>query len=86
MISKFNMHYFNKKYILFLFLSLNLIFFSTIKVQANSFEINNIEISRPFENNFDKRTVMIKDSRSLFGISSSLIKSDDQTKIKNVKL
>ncbi len=87
MISKFNMHYFNKKYILFLFLSLNLIFFSTIKVQANSFEINNIEISKPFENNFNKRTVIDKGFKEAFlELVSSLIKSDDQTKIKNVKL
>ena len=87
MISKFNMHYFNKKYILFLFLSLNLIFFSTIKVQANSFEINNIEISKPFENNFNKRTVIDKGFKEAFlELVSSLIKSDDQIKIKNVKL
>ena len=87
MISKFNMHYFNKKFIFFLFLSLNLIFFSTTKVQANSFEINNIEISKPFENNFNKRTVIDKVIKEAFlELVSSLIKSDDQTKIKNVKL
>ena len=60
------MHYFNKKYILFLFLSLNLIFFPQLKVQANSFEINNIEISKPFENNFNKRTVIDKGSKKPF--------------------
>ena len=45
-------------YIFFLFLSLVLFFFSTDKVKAKSFSIDNIEISRPFEINFDKNTVV----------------------------
>jgi len=45
-------------YIFFLFLSLVLFFFSTDKVKAKSFSIDNIEISRPFEINFDKNIVV----------------------------
>ena len=45
-------------YIFFVILSLNIFFFSTTKVLAKSFEINDIEISKPFENNFNKNSVI----------------------------
>ena len=45
-------------YIFFVFLSLNIFFFSTDKVEAKSFDVNNIEISKPFEINFDKNKVI----------------------------
>ena len=45
-------------YIFFVSLSLFLFFFSTAKVQAKSFSIDNIEISKPFEINFDKNKVI----------------------------
>ena len=54
--NKFN-HYKNL-YNFFLFLSLIIFFFSTDKVQGKPFDINNIEISRPFEINFDKNEVI----------------------------
>ena len=40
-------------YIFFIFLSL-IIFFSTTDVKAKPFFVDNIEISKPFEINFDK--------------------------------
>ena len=81
------MHYFNKLYILFAFLSLNIFFFSTIKVKANSFEINDIEISKPFQNNFNKNSVIdIGFKEAFFELVSTLIKSSDLKKIDNIKL
>ena len=56
---------FNKKkknfkflYIFFIILSLNIFFFSTEKIDAKSFVIENIDISRPFEINFNKTEVI----------------------------
>ena len=45
-------------YIFFIFLSLNIFFFSTVFSKEKAFEISNIEISRPFEINFDKNEVI----------------------------
>jgi len=45
-------------YIFFITLSLFLFFFSTDKVEAKSFNIENIEVSKPFELNFDKNKVV----------------------------
>jgi len=45
-------------YIFFITLSLFLFFFSTDKVEAKSFNIENIEVSKPFEINFDKNKVV----------------------------
>ena len=46
--------YLKNLYIFFVFLSLTLFFFSTDKTEAKSFSVDNIEISKPFEINFDK--------------------------------
>ena len=45
-------------YIFFIFLSLNIFFFSTDKLEAKSFEIENIDITIPFRINFDKNKVI----------------------------
>ena len=45
-------------YIFFIFLTLSIFFFSTAKVEGKAFDISNIEISRPFEINFDKNKVL----------------------------
>ena len=58
-------------YIFFVFLSLNIFFFSTDKVEAKSFDVNNIEISKPFEINFDKNKVI--DDGFIKAFSLSLI-------------
>ena len=74
-------------YIFFIFLSLILFFFSTVNLSAKAFNINNIEISKPFEIKFDKNEV-INDGfkRAFFELISSIVKSTDQIKINNVEL
>jgi len=84
---KFRMHYTKSIYIFFSVLSLILFFFSTTKVNANSFEINDIEISKPFENNFDKNQVIDSGFKEAFlELMYSLIKSNDVQKIDSIKL
>ena len=53
-------------YILFAILSLYIFFFSTIKVEAKAFEIENVEISKPFEINFDKNQVIDEGFKKAF--------------------
>ena len=74
-------------YIFFTFLSLILFFFSTVNLYAKTFNINNIEISKPFEMKFDKNEV-INDGfeRAFFELISLIVKSKDQIKIDNVNL
>ena len=52
------MYYIKHLYIFFSTLALIIFFFSTAVVKAKSFEINDIEISQPFEINFDKNKVV----------------------------
>jgi len=83
----FTMYYFKRLYILFFILALNIFFFSTVKVNAKSFEINNIEISKPFQNNFNKNTVIdIGFKEAFFELINILVKSSDFTKIGKIKL
>tara|TARA_Y100000022_G_C13139113_1_gene324092 strand:- start:40 stop:243 length:204 start_codon:yes stop_codon:yes gene_type:complete len=42
----------------FLILSLIIFFFSTVKVYGKAFEVNDIEVSQPFELNFNKNKVI----------------------------
>ena len=87
MISKYKNFYFKFLYIFFVFLSLNIFFFSTIKVEAKAFKIDNIEISQPFEINFDKRKVIDKGFKKAFSeLMLFIINSSDQNKIKQTKL
>ena len=81
------MYYIKSLYIFFSTLALIIFFFSTEPVRAKSFEINDIEISQPFEINFDKNKVIdlgFKDA--FFELIYSLIKSSDFKKIDSVKL
>ena len=81
------MHYFKNLYILFIVLSLNIFFFSTTKVLAKSFEINDIEISKPFENNFNKNIVIDTGFKEAFSkLIQTIIRSADYKKVKNIKL
>ena len=52
---KFYMHSCKRLYIFFCILSLIIFFFSTEKVRAKSFEINDIEISKPFKKDFETK-------------------------------
>ena len=81
------MYYIKRLYIFFSSLALIIFFFSTEIVKAKSFEINNIEISQPFEINFDKNKVIDLGFRNaFFELIYSLIKSSDFEKIDSVKL
>ncbi len=81
------MHYYKNLYIFFAILALIISFFSTTKVKAKAFQINDIEISKPFENNFNKSIVIDQGFRkAFFELINSLIKSEDQEKIDETKL
>ena len=81
------MYYIKRLYIFFSTLALIIFFFSTEVVKAKSFEINDIEISQPFEINFDKNKVIdLGFKKAFFELVRSLIKSPDFKKIENVKL
>ena len=74
-------------YIFFVFLALIIFFFSTTKLKAKAFDINNIDISRPFEINFNKNDVIDEGFRKAFSeLISTTIDTTDQKKIKNIKL
>ena len=74
-------------YIFFVFLSLTLFFFSTDKVKAKSFSIENIEISKPFEINFDKNKVIDEGFRKAFSeLVLTITISSDHKVIKGIKL
>ena len=74
-------------YIFFTFLSLLIFFFSTIKVEAKAFDINNIEISKPFEMSFDKNKVINEGFKKAFlELVSLIISSSDQKKVNKTKL
>ncbi len=81
------MYYIKRLYIFFSTLALIIFFFSTEVVKAKSFQINNIEISQPFEINFDKNKVIDTGfKKAFFELVYSLIKSSDFKKIDNIRL
>jgi len=81
------MYYIKRLYIFFSTLALIIFFFSTEAVKAKSFEINDIEISQPFEINFDKNKVIdLGFKKAFFELIYSLIKSPDFKKIDNIRL
>ena len=74
-------------YIFFVFLSLIIFFFSTVKSEGKAFEINNIDISQPFEINFDKNEVISEGfKKAFFELISLITKSEDRKKINSIKL
>ena len=74
-------------YIFFIFLSLIIFFFSTTKVESKAFDIDNIEISRPFEINFDKNKVLDEGFKIAFSeLILLIVNSNDQNKINQIKL
>ena len=74
-------------YIFFVFLSLNIFFFSTANSEGKAFEINNIDISRPFEMNFDKNDVLDEGFDKAFSLLiSTITKSSDKKKLNQTKL
>ena len=74
-------------YILFAILSLYIFFFSTIKVEAKAFEIENVEISKPFEINFDKNQVIDEGFKKAFNdLIMITVDSKNQKKINKIEL
>jgi len=80
--------YFKKPiYILFLVLALNLSFFSTKNVNANTFFIDDIEITEKLEDNFNKELLINKGFQKAFDeLINKLLQTKDLDKIKGVKL
>lgn len=82
-----NNFYTKNLYNFFLFLSLTIFFFSTAKVQGKAFDINNVEISKPFEINFSKNKVIDEGFKKAFNeLIYLIVNSSDQKKITNIKL
>ena len=74
-------------YIFFLILSLNIFFFSTDESEGKAFDINNIDISKPFEINFDKNKVIDEGFKKGFlELISLIVSSEDSKKINQIKL
>src|SRR6056300_1553680 len=81
---KFNIKLFNYKrlYIHFCLLALLNIFFSTENIQAKTFSINDIEISTPFEINFDKNKIIDEGFAQAFNrLVLSILQTQDQKKL-----
>ena len=76
-----------KLYIFFWLVALINIFFSTGNVLAKTFIINDIEISTPFEINFDKNKIINDGFGQAFDqLILSILKTDDQKKFTKTSL
>jgi len=74
-------------YIYFILFSLLIVFFSTTYSNANAFKVSDIEISSPFELNFEKNSVIDKGFQISFSdLISMITTSGDKKKIKNVPI
>ena len=86
---RFNIKLFNFKrlYIHFCFLALFNIFFSTENIQAKTFSINDIEISTPFEINFNKNKIIEEGFAQAFNrLVLSILQTQDQKKLINTPI
>ena len=74
-------------YIYFILFSLLIVFFSTTYSNANAFKVSDIEISSPFELNFEKNSVIDKGFQTSFSdLLSMITTSGDRKKISNVSI
>ena len=74
-------------YNFFLFLALINIFFSTGKSYAKTFSINDIEISTPFEINFNKNEIIDRGFAEAFNeLMLSILQTKDQIKLKKTSI
>ena len=74
-------------YIYFILFSLLIVFFSTTYSNANAFKVTGVEISSPFELNFEKNSVIDKGFQISFSdLISMITTSGDRKKIKNVSI
>ena len=77
----------NRLYIFFFTYVLLIIFFSTTFLQAKTFKVSNLEISQPFELNFDKNKVIDKGFRAAFlNLISMITTSTDQKTVKSTSI
>ena len=68
-------------YNFFIFLSLNIFFFSTAKCYGKAFSVDNINISRPFEINFNKKDVIDEGFKEAYqSLIKLILNSSDQKK------
>ena len=78
---------YNNLYSYFLVLALLNIFFSTANANTKIFTIDDIEISTPFEINFDKNQIIEEGFVQAFNqLILSITKSKDKTKLENISL
>ncbi len=76
-----------KLYIFFLFLAVLNIFFSTGISLAKTFSINDVELSTPFEINFDKNKIIDEGFIQAFNqLMLSIAQSKDHQKLKKIQL
>ena len=81
------MYYLKHLYIFFFILALNLSFFSTNKVYAKAFLIQEIKISEKLENNFNKDILINRGFKNAFEeLMTKLIQTKDLNKTKNISL
>ena len=81
------MYYLKHLYIFFFILALNLSFFSTNKVHAKAFLIDEIKISEKLENNFNKDILINRGFKNAFEeLMTKLIQTKDLNKTKNISL
>jgi len=81
------MYYLKFLYIFFLVLALNLSFFSTVKVNAKVFLIDEIEISEKLKNNFNKDILTNKGFEKAFNeLMQKLVQSKNLYKIDDISL
>ena len=74
-------------YIYFILFSLLIVFFSTTYSNANAFKVSDIEISSPFELNFEKNSVIDKGFQTSFSdLISMITTSGDRKKINNISI
>ena len=83
----FKLTYFKKLYIHFCLLALINIFFSTDNLRAKTFSINDIEISTPFEIDFNKNEIIDDGFAKAFDqLILSITQTKDQKKLKYTSL
>ena len=74
-------------YIFFIILSLIIFFFSTSKDKSKAFEVDDIDISKPFEINFDKNEVLNEGfKKAFYELISLIVNSKDKKKIVKANL
>ena len=85
--TKNKIFHFKVLYIFFIILSLIIFFFSTSKANSKAFEVDDIDISKPFEINFDKNEVLNEGfKKAFYELISLIVNSKDKKKIVKVNL